>query len=267
MHDITRKIAQEGELVLLYGQDRKTFIIRLKSGSRLQSHKGILEHNSIIGTPIGSTILTHLGYRYHLLLPSWDDLLRNIRRSTQIVYPKDIGYILMKLGIRPGCTVIEAGSGSGAICTAFTGMVMPAGHVYSYDIRSDMTNLAERNLTALGLSDYVTFKTRDITHGFDEVGVDALFLDVPAPWHYLMQAHAALRGGGFLGFILPTTNQVSTLLTALENLPFGFTEVEEIMLRSYKVVPARLRPLDRMIAHTGYLIFTRALGTDESEEE
>lgn len=104
----------------------------------------------------------------------------------------------------------------------------------------------------------VGFKLRDISEGFDERDADALFLDLSNPWDYLTQAHAALASGGFFGCILPTTNQVSRLIGALEETNFGMIEVEELLLRQYKAVPARLRPMDRMVAHTGYLIFARA---------
>jgi tRNA (adenine57-N1/adenine58-N1)-methyltransferase len=131
--------------------------------------------------------------------------------------------------------------------------------VYSYEIRPEMQELARKNLTQLGLADIVEFKLRDVAEGFDERDVDALFLDLPNPWDYLVQAHEALASGGFFGSILPTTNQVSRLLSALEEAHFGLIEVEELLLRQYKAVPARLRPMDRMVAHTGYLIFARAL--------
>ena len=119
-----------------------------------------------------------------------------------------------------------------------------------------------RNLAHLGLEEFVTLELRDIAEGFDETGADALFLDLPTPWHYLEQAHAALRGGGFFGSILPTANQVVELLYALERSAFAFIEVEEILLRGYKTVPARFRPMDRMVAHTGFLIFARAFSPD-----
>ena len=197
--------------------------------------------------------------------PSTDDLVRNLKRTTQIVYPKDAGYILMKMRIVPGCRLVEAGTGSGGLALVFAQAVSPTGRIYSYEVRPEMQNLARRNLTRLGLAEFVEFKQRDIADGFDEQDVDALFLDVPAPWDYLDQAHAALASGGFFGCILPTTNQVSRLIGALEVAHYGLIEVEELLLRQYKAVPARLRPRDRMVAHTGYLVFARALLPLESE--
>jgi tRNA (adenine57-N1/adenine58-N1)-methyltransferase len=244
---------------MLVGRDRKSFIVPLEPGSQLHTHRGVVPHDDLIGTPWGTQLSTHLGYPFLFLQPSTDDLVRTIKRTTQIVYPKESGYILMKMGIAPGCRVVEAGTGSGGLALVFAQAVSPTGRVYSYEARPEMQQLAHKNLEQIGLSDFVEFKLRDICEGFDERDVDALFLDLPTPWAYLAQAHAALAGGGFFGCILPTTNQVSRLIGALEQSHFGLIEVEELLLRSYKAVPARLRPMDRMVAHTGYLVFARAL--------
>jgi tRNA (adenine57-N1/adenine58-N1)-methyltransferase len=253
------RTAQSGELALLVGRDRKTFVVRLSPGAQLHTHRGVVAHNDLIGAPWGMQFSTHLGYPFFFLRPSTDDLVRDLKRTTQIIYPKDAGYILMKMRIMPGRRVVEAGTGSGGLALVFAQAVSPTGRVYSYEVRSEMQELARANLEQLGLAEFVEFKLRDIADGFDERGVDALFLDVSNPWDYLMQAHEALSGAGFFGCILPTANQVSRLIGALEEMSFGLIEVEEIMLRPYKAVPARLRPMDRMVAHTGYLIFARAL--------
>jgi len=250
---------QPDDLVLLVDRDRKSFIVRLEPGSQLHTHRGVLNHDDLIGTPWGTRVYTHLGHPLWLLRPSTDDLVRDLRRISQIVYPKDAGYILMKMRIAPGCRVVEAGTGSGGLTLVFAQAVSPTGRVYSYEVRPDMQQLAHRNLEQLGLTEFVEFKLRDIAGGFDERDADALFLDLPTPWDYLAQAHEALVNGGFFGCILPTTNQVSRLIGALEETNFGLIEVEELLLRPYKAVPARLRPIDRMVAHTGYLIFARAL--------
>ena len=116
------------------------------------------------------------------------------------------------------------------------------------------------------MADRVTFKLRDIAEGFDETNVDALFLDVPNPMDYMAQVRQALKPGGFFGSILPTTNQVQTLLVALHRQKFAFVEVCELMLRHYKPVSTRLRPTDRMVAHTGYLIFARPVAAEVAGE-
>jgi tRNA (adenine57-N1/adenine58-N1)-methyltransferase catalytic subunit len=255
----TVQTAQLDDSALLVGRDRKSFIVRLKSGSQLHTHRGVLSHDDLIGTPWGTQLSTHLGYPFLFLRPSTDDLVRDLKRTTQIIYPKDAGYILMKMRITPGSRVVEAGTGSGGLTLVFAQAVSPDGRVYSYEVRPEMQELARKNLAQLGLADFVDFKQRDIAEGFDECDADALFLDLPNPWDYLAQAHSALSGGGFFGCILPTTNQVSSLIGALEEASFGLIEVEELLLRSYKAVPARLRPMDRMVAHTGYLVFARAL--------
>jgi len=251
--------AQPDNLALLVGRDRKSFIVRLESGSQFHTHRGVVAHDDLIGTPWGMRVSTHLGYPLLLLRPSADDLVRDLKRTTQIVYPKDAGYILMKTSIAPGCHVVEAGTGSGGLTLVLAQAVSPTGRVHSYEVRPEMQQLARRNLEQLGLAEFVEFKLRDIAEGFDEQGTDALLLDLPNPWDYLTQAHAALANGAFFGCILPTTNQVSRLISALEETNFGLIEVEELLLRPYKAVPARLRPMDRMVAHTGYLIFARAL--------
>jgi len=257
--DSDSSLVNEGDLVLLVGKDRKEHLVWVHGGREMQTNRGVLPHEAIIGQPWGGTVSTHIGYEYMLLPPSIDQMVRSIRRITQIMYPKDIGYLLTKMNIGPGTRIIEAGTGSGGLTLVLARMVQPSGHVYSYEIRPDMQALARSNLEELGLAIHVTFKERDIQDGFDERSVDAVFLDVREPWYYLDQVHAAAKGGGFFGTLLPTTNQVSALLHHLERPDFGFVEVEELLLRPYKAVPERLRPFDRMVAHTGYLVFARVL--------
>ncbi|MBN1954091.1 MAG: tRNA (adenine-N1)-methyltransferase [Anaerolineae bacterium] len=254
--------AQAGDVAMLVGTDRRRQIIRLTPGQVLQTHRGMLAHSDLIGLPWGSRVVSHLSASFLLLPPSIHDLVLHLQRTTQIVYPKEAGYLLLKMDIGPGTQVLEAGTGSGGLTLMLAHAVQPHGRVYSYEQRADIQRLAQKNLEKAGLQDVVEFKLRDIAAGFDEQNVPALFLDLPSPWDYLPQAQAALAGGGHFGAILPTTNQVEQLLAELERHDFGMLEVEEIMLRPYKAVPARLRPMDRMIAHTGYLIFARKIIPD-----
>lgn len=253
------RLVEPGDQVLLLGADHKPFFLRAVEGSELQTHHGVVPHTSLLGQPWGSEVRSHLGYAFLILPPTLHDVLLYLRRQSQIIFPKDIGYILLRLSAGPGRTIVEAGTGSGGLTTALAWSVGSQGRVISYDRREDMQNLARQNLERVGLEAQVTLKLRDIAAGIDETDVDALFLDLPDPHLVLPQARAALRNGAPLGAILPTANQVSDLVQALESQAFGFIEACEIMLRFYKVVPARFRPVDRMVAHTGYLVFARAL--------
>ncbi|MGV8027370.1 MAG: tRNA (adenine-N1)-methyltransferase [Anaerolineaceae bacterium] len=251
--------AQEGDLVELTSMRRGFFILRLEKGKVLQTHRGVVSHDDLIGKEWGSEIKSHLDKPFFLYPVTLSSMLKNTKRNTQILYPKDIGYILITMGIGPGSRVIEAGTGSGGLTQALAYYVGDNGHVYSYDSKSQMLDLARKNLTLLGLTDRVDFKNRDIIEGFDETTIDALFLDVPTPQDYMQQVKKALRPGGSFGCILPTSNQVIKLLSALRRNDFSFVDVCEIILRFYKPEEDRFRPTDRMVAHTGFLIFARSI--------
>lgn len=260
------RAAQENDLVLIIGQDRKQFIVRLRAGGQLQTHRGVVAHDELLGQPVGREVRSHMGYPFVVLEPSTFDLIHELKRTTQIMFPKDIAYVLMKLNVMPGSRVVEAGTGSGGLALALARAVGPDGRLYSYEARADILRLAQKNLEALGLASNVDFKLRDIGEGLDEQDVDALFLDLRQPSDYLEQAAATLKDGGFFGAILPTTNQVAELIYALEaTRTFAHIEVEEILVRPYKAVPGRLRPTDRMIAHTGYLVFARKVSREVAQ--
>jgi len=246
-----------GDLAQLVGERQHNFIIRLKAGSEFHTHLGIIKHEALIGIPWGSQVNTHLDKAFLVLQPALDDLLRQIKRETQIMYPKDIGYLLVTMGIGPGSSVIEAGCGSGALTTALAYTVGPQGHVYSYERKEKNLEITRANLVQFGLEKRVTLTLRDISEGFDQQDINAVFLDLPDPYNYIPQVRQALLPGGFFGSLLPTTNQVSDLITALKHNSFGFLEVSEILHRYYKPVANRLRPMDKMVAHTGYLVFAR----------
>lgn len=258
------KLAKAGDLAQLVGISHKNHITRLVRGKKLQTHRGVIEHDNLIGLPWGSRVQSHLGRPFHLLEPSLADIIQEVRRRTQIVYPKDIGYILVKMGIGPGSHVLEAGTGSGGMTIALSFAIGKEGRVYSYEMQPENLELAKKNLRELGMDRQVTFKLRDIAEGFDERGVDAVFLDLPNPQDYLAQVKSALKPGGYFGSILPNTNQVFILLKGLRAQSFAHLEVSEILLRYYKADPGRLRPVDRMVAHTGYLIFGRNISSFDS---
>ena len=259
---MTPPVVNPNDTVLLISEDGKHFYTQMRPGHRQHTHQGIIEHNDIIGDVLGRKIVSTTGHTYIVVEPSLAELMKEVKRKTQIIYPKEVGRIILKMNIYPGRRVIEAGSGSGALTLALARFVSPSGRVYSYETRPEILENARANVAKAGLAGFVEFTLGNIGDGFEQEHVDALFLDVKEPWRYLPQVKAALKPSGFLGAIVPTTNQVSDLLLALKQQEFGGIEVEENFLRGYKPVPGRLRPQDMMVGHTGYLVFARNVQMD-----
>jgi len=262
----TQNYPADGDLVQLVGLRHKSFIFTLEGGKELHTHRGVVHHDDLIGKTWGSQVFSHNGSPFFLLQPSMPDILKNTKRATQIMYPKEIGYILLNMGIVPGTKVIEAGTGSGSFTTALAYYVGKTGKVFSYEVKSDTQEIAKMSLEKLGIADRVDFKVRNIELGFDEKNADAVFLDVPNAYDYLQVVKRSLKPGGFFGCILPTVNQVIKLLTALRQNEFAFIDVCDISQKYYKAEPLRFRPVDRMIAHTGFLIFARPVMIDKKSD-
>jgi tRNA (adenine57-N1/adenine58-N1)-methyltransferase len=251
------EVAKPGDLAELVDRKGLRFIFRLTAGGRFESNRGVVAHDEIIGSAWGSTVSSHLGSPFRMLRPTLSDYLLEFGRATQVMYPKDIAYALFELGVGPGKRVVEAGTGSGALTCALSYQVGATGRVFSYEVKPDVQRLAEKNLAGFDLGKNVELKLRDIAFGFDERGVDVVYLDLPNPWDYLEQVEAALSLGGAFGCLLPTSNQVIRLLADMRGTSLGQARVEEILLRTYQADADKFRPIDRMVGHTGYLIFAK----------
>ncbi len=250
---------RKGDFVLLVGEDGKEFLLKVEERI-FGTHKGNIDLSVILNHEYGDFVETTKGIKYWIVRPTIYDFIKRVKRLTQIIYPKDIGYIMLKLDIGPGKRVIECGTGSGALTMAFSYYVRPFGKVYTYEAKEEFSKLAYENLKKVGLNDWVVFKVARGEEGFEEEDVDAVFIDVKYPEPLIEKAWEALKLGGSIGFLLPTTNQVSSVLKVIENVGFTGVEVVEILIRRYKTNPERLRPDDIMIAHTGFLLFAKKVG-------
>jgi tRNA (adenine57-N1/adenine58-N1)-methyltransferase len=250
---------QDGDLIELASTQTKFFIFRISAGQELQTHRGVISHDDLIGKSWGTEVFSHKGSPFYILQPGIADIISSTKRNTQILYPKDIGYILVRLNILPGSVVAEAGSGSGSFTQILAAMVGDTGHVHSFEVRPEMMALAQKNISRLNLQQRVTFYNRDIREGFGIKNLSAIFLDLPNPYDFLDQVKESLTPGAFFGTLLPTANQVEKLLISLRRNQFVFVDVCEILLRFYQAESEKFRPVDRMVAHTGYLVFARSI--------
>jgi len=241
-----------GETVLLIDKRGRKWLVIAQKGRKFSLDVGEIDLEDLIGKTPGSSITTHLGKKLWILRPTLEDLIMKYRRPTQIIYPKDLGYLLIKSGIGRGSIVVEAGTGSGVLTTVLAWIVHPEGHVYSYEVREEFIEIAKRNLERSNLLEYVTIKQADVTQGIEEKNVDAVFLDFGEPWKAIDTAYDALKGGGVIAVITPTYNQAEKVVEAMGDR-FIDIETVEIFLRKILVRKGKTRPNTRMIGYTALL--------------
>ncbi len=251
------EIIRAGDEVLIYLDGRRTYLVRVEGERRLHTHKGYLNLGELIGKPYGSPISSSLGVGFYALKPLIRDRVLKAARRTQVLYPKDIGYLLVKVGIGPGCRVVEAGTGSGALTCALANAVRPDGRVYSYDVRPELQRVAAENIERAGLKPYVELRVGDVTERVDEEEVDAVVLDMATPWLVVPGAHRALAGGGVFASFSPTIEQVMKTVSSLRAQPFVEVETVELIMRRINVEENRTRPETLMIGHSGYITTAR----------
>jgi len=246
-----------GERVMLIDAKDRHYLITLKEGSAFHTHAGIVQHDDVIGSLEGSSIRSSTERTFLVLRPTLSDVVLKMPRGAQVIYPKDLGAILIQADIGPGMRVLEAGVGSGALSMT---LLRAGAKITAYEIREDFAQQAIKNVhDMLGPDVEYDVKIRDVTEGIEEVGLDRIILDMPEPWDVVKHAEGALRPGGIFLSYLPTINQTQLVREALHQHSFGLEETVEILRRTWHIDGRSVRPDHRMVAHTGFLTSARRL--------
>lgn len=249
----------EGSYVLLFHTARKKWLVKVTRDKKFHTHLGIIDIAATIGKEYGSAVITTEGKPIFLIEPTIHDFIMKSERRTQIIYPKDLGYIAIRTGLKNGSKVLEIGTGSGALATFMASIVKPDGHIYSFDVNPDFMEIARHNLEKANMDKFVTLHHHDPHQGIDIREADVAIVDLGDPWTVLDQVHEALKGSGTFVAICPTMNQIEKTTAALKHA--GFTDIEciEIMIRNIEAREGMTRPSMRMIGHTTYLVFARKI--------
>ncbi|MEM3585829.1 MAG: tRNA (adenine-N1)-methyltransferase [Candidatus Jordarchaeaceae archaeon] len=244
-----------GDWILLIYDRKRRWLLKVEEGKVHHTHKGMINLDDIIGKPYGTMVLSNLNHKFYVVKPTPIDVVLKMQRATQIIYPKDIGLILLNTGIVPGSRVVEAGTGSGALTSILANYVRPSGKVYSYENREEFLKIARKNLEKAGVLEYVELKNKDILEGIEEKEVDAVVLDMATPWLAVKTSYDALVMGGHFASYSPTIDQVQKTVKELKNYNFIDVSTMECMVRYINVEEGKTRPETRMIGHTGYMTF------------
>jgi tRNA (adenine57-N1/adenine58-N1)-methyltransferase len=254
-----RYVFEAGDRAMFVDRKGRKYLLRLERAGQFQTHLGGVPHEDVIGRPEGSWVKTAKGHSLLAVKPTMADFTLNMPRIATVVYPKDLGAVLVYGDIFPGARVVEAGAGSGALTITLLRAVGESGCVVSYDVRADMIERASANVSAIfPTHPNLTFKQADVYEGIDESGLDRIVLDLPEPWHVAPHASESLVPGGLFLSFLPTVLQVHELTQELRRRgTFQMIETFEVLHRTWSVTGRSVRPSQQMVGHTGFITTAR----------
>jgi tRNA (adenine57-N1/adenine58-N1)-methyltransferase catalytic subunit len=258
---------REGDPVIFLDRKDREYLFRLDRSRPLSIRGGKISAEEIIGRDEGSVVRSSLNEPFLVFRPSFPQLIPNLPRNAQIIYPKDIGPILVWADLFPGARVVEAGLGAGALSMALLRAIGTEGHLFSYEIRDDFADMARKNVAKyFGPVTNWTVKVGDVAAALDETEIDRMILDLPEPWQVIEGAWKILRPGGILLCYLPTILQVKSLVDALrDDKRFACIETMETLMRFWHIKGMSARPQHRMVAHTGFLTSARRLAGGQKD--
>jgi tRNA (adenine57-N1/adenine58-N1)-methyltransferase len=258
---------QEGEPVVLLDRKDREYLARLDPRRPISVRGGKIAVDEIIGREEGTAVRSSLNEPFLIFRPTLPQLIPNLPRSAQVIYPKDIGPILVWADLFSGARVVEAGVGAGALSIALLRAVGSDGEVISYEMRADFAELAQKNVARyFGPAPNWTVKLGDVAAELAESDIDRVILDLPEPWQVIDAAWKALRPGGILLCYLPTVLQVKSLVDALrDDQRFACIETSESLMRFWHFKGMSARPQHRMVAHTGFITSARRLADDQKD--
>jgi tRNA (adenine57-N1/adenine58-N1)-methyltransferase len=257
-----RGVFRAGETVVLIDAKHRLYLTTLQPGGKFSYHGGTVAFDDIIGREEGVVLNSSHQQALVAFRPSLAHYVLKMPRGAQVIYPKDLGAIVMAADIFPGAVVLEAGTGSGALTMALLRAVGPEGRVISEEVREDFARRAAANIRRfMGEVPNLDLRVRDIYAGVDVHDVDRVVLDLPEPWRIVDEVAKALRPGGYFASYLPTVLQVKQLVDALHRQgEFPLIDTLEILERHWHVADLSIRPEHRMVAHTGFLVVARKGG-------
>lgn len=250
-----------GDRVLLLDRKARRYLVTLKEGGEFHTHAGFVRHDDVLGRQEGVELRSTAGAWYQAVRPTLSDFVLKMPRGAQVIYPKDLGPILLLADVFPGARVLEAGVGSGALSMT---LLRAGAEVVGYELRAEFAERARCNVVAfLGEEALTRYRVeqRDVYEGIEQTGLDRVVLDLPEPWRVVKHAETALHPGGIFVAYVPSVMQVAQLREALATSAFAMAETVEILARTWHVEGNAVRPDHRMVGHTGFLTSARLVGS------
>ncbi len=295
----TSAVVQEGEVVILYSSPESLETVYATPGDIFNNRFGAFYHDDILGKRWGTKITSRDKGSWMYALEATPELWsRSLAHRTQIIYSMDASVISFQMDLRPGCVMVESGTGSGSLSHHFARCVMPTGHLHTFEFNATRAEAAREEFKRNGIAPYATVRHRDVcSGGFQVEGgaldgkADAVFLDLPAPWLAVPHAHKALKADGAVCSFSPCIEQVARTCAALRSNGFNRLYTCEALVKPFTVFSREVemppcssssssnappaakrrrtetRPMSTMKGHTSFLTFARKVPLSETEDE
>jgi len=257
---------KENQIIELIDEKGKKYLIKLEKGKEFAFHKGKVLHNEILTKKEGDFVFSSKKEKLLIFSPPLRDFVLKMKRGAQIIYPKDMGPILIYGDIFPGAKVLEAGIGSGALTIALLRAVGKNGVVISYEKREDFIKIAQKNIENFfkkvknaGERGKLIIKKGDVYEKIEEKDFDRVIFDLAEPWRAIDNAQKALKPGGILICYNPTVIQIEKVAREIKRKNFYLEGIYEFLMRGWDINEKSFRPQHRMVAHTGFIVVARKL--------
>lgn len=249
-----KNIIEAGDYVLLYSLTKKRKWLVKVEERKFSTDLGLIDLTDLLGKSYGEYIYTSKKAKLKIIDPTPYDFILNSERPTQIVYPKDIGYLILRLGISHDSKILEVGTGSGGLTTGFAWFLSEEGEIKTYERRKEFLTVAKKNILRIKPRCKITFINQDFREvDIEEEYYDLAFADIDSPWTIIDKIYRALRPSGRVGFLLPTYNQVDKLSSKI-NKYFIDVEAVEIYIRNIRMKKGRVRPEFNIIGFTSVIV-------------
>jgi tRNA (adenine57-N1/adenine58-N1)-methyltransferase len=268
--ELQRSPFAAGDVAVMYDRKRRRYRVPLVAGDSFSSHLGIIAHDDIIGCTEGFLASTSKGHKLVVLRPTFQERVRDIPRQSQVIYPKDLGSLIMHCDLYPGARVVEAGLGSGASAGAILRAIGPTGSLVSYEVREEIIEPAKRNVAELapGAENHTVIAADVYEQGLPDRDIDRMLLDLSEPWQLVESAAETLRIGGVVASFLPTVLQVHKYTMALTmDTRWRLVETVELIERPWHLSDTSARPEHRIVGHTGFITTARRCEAKQAPEK
>jgi tRNA (adenine57-N1/adenine58-N1)-methyltransferase len=246
---------KEKMLALLLSKDESYLVEVLNKNFNIKS--GIVKLGGLKKKKYGDKIKTHLGKEFAIVKPNIKDILeKKIKRTAQVILPKDVALILAYTGIRPDSLVVDCGTGSGYLAI-FLANYLTKGKVITYESDRNFARIAKENIKISGLKN-IKLKHMDVAKGIAEKNIDLLTVDIQNPAKIIKNAYSSLKAGGYLVVYSPTVEEVIAVNKFIKRKSFSEIKTVENIVREWQV-ERTTRPKTMGLMHTGFLTFARKM--------